>query len=39
MTHGSSAVGRFVRKYIFWYKTLILVVNRDLFGKEAKRRF
>ena len=37
MTQGLSAAERFVRKYIVWYKALILVVNRVLFGKKARR--
>ena len=38
MTQGSSTVTveRFVRKYIVWYKTLILVVNKVLFGKDQE---
>ena len=37
MTQGSSAVERFVRKYIVWYRILILVLNRVLFGKKSKK--
>ena len=36
MTQGSLGVETFVRKYIVWYKTLILVVNRILLGKKTK---
>ena len=38
MTQGSSAVERFVRKYIVWYKTLVLVVNRVMWSCLEKNK-